>query len=112
MDNPKYELFKGRNDQFYWHLRAENGKIILSSEGYKSRAGAENGIESVRDNSRIEDRFEKLKSKDGQFYFNLKAANHEVIGTSEMYTSVASRDKGIVSVMSNGPDAPLQDNTE
>lgn len=31
-------------------------------------------------------RFEIKKSKDGQFYFNLLARNHEIVATSEMYT--------------------------
>ncbi|WP_446680586.1 YegP family protein [Camelimonas abortus] len=41
--------------------------------------------------------------------FNLKAANGQVIGTSELYESAASRDKGIESVKKNAPDAQLVD---
>ncbi|WP_448833649.1 YegP family protein [Camelimonas sp. ID_303_24] len=41
--------------------------------------------------------------------FNLKAANGQVIGTSESYESAASREKGIESVKKNAPLAPVVD---
>lgn len=37
----KFELFTGTNDQWYFHLKAPNGEIILASEGYKTKQGAE-----------------------------------------------------------------------
>ena len=46
-------------------------------------------------------KFEIKKSKDNQFYFNLKAGNGQVILTSEMYKAKASADKGIASVKTN-----------
>ncbi|HBR90874.1 MAG TPA: hypothetical protein DEA77_03630, partial [Acinetobacter nosocomialis] len=44
-------------------------------------------------------------------YFNLKAANHQIIGTSQFYASEASRDKGIESVKTNGSSATIKDLT-
>ncbi|MCU7805758.1 MAG: YegP family protein, partial [Candidatus Thiodiazotropha sp. (ex Lucinoma borealis)] len=43
--------------------------------------------------------------------FNLKAANNQVIGTSESYESVAARDNGIESVKKNAPDATVDELT-
>ncbi len=43
--------------------------------------------------------------------FNLKAANHQVIGTSEQYESTAARENGIESVKKNAPDANVDDQT-
>jgi uncharacterized protein YegP (UPF0339 family) len=43
--------------------------------------------------------------------FNLKAANHEVIGTSETYTTEAAREAGIASVKANAPTATVDDQT-
>jgi uncharacterized protein len=40
---------------------------------------------------------------------NLMAANNQVIGTSETYTSAAGRDKGIESVKVNAPGAAMDD---
>lgn len=46
-------------------------------------------------------KFEMLKSKKGQFYFRLKAANGQVILTSEQYQTKASVQAGITSVKAN-----------
>lgn len=48
--------------------------------------------------------FEIKVAKDGQFYFNLKAANSQIILTSEMYKTRKSCDNGIASVQTNGHD--------
>ena len=52
--------------------------------------------------------FEHKSASNGQFMFNLKAANHEVILTSEMYSSVAAMEKGIASVKANAPGAAIK----
>ena len=43
------------------------------------------------------------RTSDGQFMFNLKADNHEIILTSERYTTKASAENGIESVKTNSP---------
>lgn len=43
------------------------------------------------------------RTSDGQFMFNLKADNHEIILTSERYTTKASAEIGIESVKANSP---------
>jgi len=103
----KFTLFTGKNGETYFNLKAGNGEIILKSEGYRDKASAHHGVESVRRNAPDAARYEKQTSTSGKFHFNLKAANHQVIGSSEMYDSERSRDAGIVSVMANAPDARL-----
>ncbi|WP_395053277.1 YegP family protein [Flavobacterium sp.] len=105
----KFVISTRKNGEFQFNLKAGNGQTILGSEGYKTKAACENGIESVRKNSQDEGRFDKLEAKSGQPYFNLKAGNGQVIGNSEMYESVASRDNGIASVMKNAPDATVEE---
>lgn len=104
-----FEINKAKDGQFYFRLKAENGKVILASEMYQAKASAQNGIESVRKSAPVSDRYEKLTSSNGKFYFTLKAANHQVIGNSEMYESERSRDAGIESVMNNAPEAEVAD---
>ena len=42
MGNPKFEIFQSeKNKQHYFRLKAGNGEIILASEGYVSKQGAE-----------------------------------------------------------------------
>ncbi|HNX50556.1 MAG TPA: YegP family protein [Thermoanaerobaculaceae bacterium] len=52
-------------------------------------------------------KFELRVGVSGQFSFVLKAANHQVIGQSQMYASEASRDNGIQSVQNHAPGAAL-----
>ncbi len=106
-----YELNKSSDGQYKFVLKAANGEIILVSELYKAKASAENGISSVQQNCIHDDRYDKKNSKDAQFYFNLKAANSQIIGTSEMYKSAQSRDEGINSVKRNGVTKTIKDNT-
>ena len=49
-------------------------------------------------------KFEIKKAKNGQFHFNLKARNGEIILSSEMYTTKANCKKGIASVQKNAVD--------
>ncbi|MYM56166.1 YegP family protein [Thalassovita mangrovi] len=108
----KFELYKDKAGEFRFRLKAGNGEIILASEGYKQRASAENGIESVKKNAPEDARYERKETKSGKHMFNLKATNGQVIGTSESYESEAGRDNGIESVKKNAPDADVKDLTE
>lgn len=107
----KFVISKRTNGEFQFNLKAGNGQGILGSEGYTTKAACENGIESVRKNSQDDSRFEKLTSKNGKPYFNLKASNGQIIGTSEMYESTSARDNGIESVKTNAPTATVDDQT-
>jgi uncharacterized protein YegP (UPF0339 family) len=107
----KFVITTRKNGEFQFSLKAGNGQEILGSEGYTTKAACENGIESVRKNSQEDGRYDRLESKNGEYYFNLKAGNGQIIGTSEMYESASSRDNGIASVTNNAPDATVEDQT-
>lgn len=107
----KFVINKRTNGEFQFNLKANNGQIILASEGYKAKTSCENGIDSVRKNSSDDSKVEKRTAANGKFYFNLEATNGRIIGTSEMYESAASRDNGIASVKINAADATVDDQT-
>ena len=107
----KFEIYKDRAGEFRFRLKAGNGETILASEGYKAKTSCKNGIESVRKNSKIDARFERRETKTGKARFNLKAANGQVIGTSESYESTRSRENGVKSVAKNAPAAKVVDQT-
>jgi uncharacterized protein len=109
MENPKFVVFVGRDGQYYFRLQASNGETILQSEGYHQKSGATNGIASVKENAPSDNRYDRKISADKKYYFNLKAANNEIIGTSEMYNSEVARENGIQSVKTNAPVAPVDD---
>lgn len=104
-----YVLSKNDKGQYSFVLKAANGETILRSEAYNAKASAVNGIESVQKNSLEDERYERKTSSNGKEFFNLKATNGQVIGTSQMYASAASRDNGIASVKTNGPTTTVKE---
>jgi uncharacterized protein YegP (UPF0339 family) len=102
-------------------LKAGNGEVIATSEVYTTEAACLNGINSVKTNcvGEVEDQtvegFEKVKhpkfevftDKAGEFRFNLKAKNGEIIASSEGYKTKASCLNGVESVKKNAPEAEI-----
>ncbi len=107
----KFILTKRTNGEYQFNLNASNGQVILTSEGYVSKSGAENGIDSVKKHAPADTNYEKKISTNSKHYFNLKASNGQVIGTSEMYESESGRNNGIESVKENAPGAGVDDQT-
>jgi uncharacterized protein YegP (UPF0339 family) len=103
-----YELSSNDKGLFSFVLKAGNGEVILRSEQYNTKASAMNGIASVQTNSPLEARFDRKVASDGRCFFNLKAGNHQVIGTSQMYKDAAGRDNGVKSVQTNGPTTTVK----
>ncbi|MEQ8689635.1 MAG: YegP family protein, partial [Pseudomonadales bacterium] len=105
----KFEVYKDKAGEFRFRLKAGNGEVILTGEGYAGKSGVTNGIKSVRENAVKPERFEKKETKAGKPFFVLKAGNSQVIGQSGMYSSASACDKGIASVAKNAPDATVDD---
>lgn len=102
----------GNKEPYHWVLKAPNHEVVLTSETYKSKQGALNGIDSVQRHCEDDSNYVKETAKDDSPYFNLKAKNHEIIGSSEMYTSNQSRDNGIDAVKKYGKSMKLNDETD
>ena len=49
--HPKFEIYEDKAGEFRFRLKATNGEVIATSEGYKAKAGCKNGIESVVKNA-------------------------------------------------------------
>ena len=120
--HPKFEIYKDKAEEFRFRLKAKNGQVIATSEGYSSHANCVNGVESVKKNAEIahlEDqtvepveaatcpKFEIYNDKAGEFRFRLKARNGEIILSSEGYKAKASCENGIESVRKNAPEAEI-----
>lgn len=103
----KFVITKRANGEFQFNLKAGNGQTILASEGYTTLAACKNGIESVKKNAVEDARYERKEAKNGAPYFNLKATNGQIIGSSEMYSSESARENGIESVKKNAPEAEV-----
>ena len=104
-----FEVYKDKADEYRFRLKASNGEVVLSSEGYSAKAGAMNGIESVKKHSKMDEMFESYTDKAGKYRFRLKAANGQVIGSSEAYESEANHKAGIESVKRWAKEAKIKE---
>ncbi len=104
-----FELSKAADGQFRFALKGDNGDTLLASELYRSKESAQAGIASVQKNCGWDERYEKKVATDGRFFFNLKAANSQVIGTSRMFASEQERDDGLAAAKASGATAAVRD---
>ncbi|HHH38391.1 MAG TPA: DUF1508 domain-containing protein [Sedimenticola sp.] len=84
------------------------GKAIVRSENYKAKKSALNGIESVKKNCQDDRRYEMKTAKNGKHFFNVKASNGQVVGTSMMFATEADRDAAIAELRKEGPGAAVE----
>lgn len=105
---PCFELSKSATGEFRFALKGDHGQALLVSESYRAKDAAQAGIASVQKNCGSDPRYEKKTAADGRFFFNLKASNHQVIGTSRMYASEQDRDAGIEAVKASAATAPVR----
>ncbi|UCE66805.1 MAG: YegP family protein [Candidatus Zixiibacteriota bacterium] len=108
MENSKFQILRGENKQYYFRLRTGRGDIILQSEGYNVRAGAEKGIDIVRISVCHNDRFRRKMSADGKYYFEILTIDGDILGTSKLYESLQGCDNGIFAVKDLVPKAVIE----
>ncbi|TWP25123.1 DUF1508 domain-containing protein [Apibacter muscae] len=104
-----FEIFKDKSGAFRFRLKAKNGEVILASEGYTQKTNCQKGVSSVKRNAKNEDRFELKQSSNSKWFFNLKAGNGQVVGTSEMFENETNVKNGVKSVMSTAAVAETVD---
>ncbi|MFK4812271.1 YegP family protein [Devosia sp. ZW T5_3] len=117
----KFKITAAKNGEFVAKF-VYNSEIMVWSETYKSKASAQNCIESIKKNApgaAIVDltkgeegkgyRFELAASKDGQTFVRFVAANGEPMVRSETYKSKSSAKNCIKSVQERGPKAETID---
>ena len=51
MKHPKFEVYQDKAEEFRFRLKARNGEIIGTSEGYTAKASCLNGVASVQKNA-------------------------------------------------------------
>ena len=106
----KFEIFQSpKNKKYYFNLKARNGQVILSSQGYASKASAKNGIASVQKNCMDNSCFQHKVAKNGKTHFNILSKNKQIVGSSQMYASASGMRKGIASVQKNAKGAVIVD---
>lgn len=107
----KFQIYQSpKSGEWYWRLLSDKGDNLLSSEGYKAREGCDNGIVSVKTNAPLDERYVKRAEKDlVRFWFVLRAANHEIIGSGSTRDSESARDEELAQVKAQAPTAAVEE---
>lgn len=95
-------------EPFTFVFQDSAGKALLKSENYKAKDSARNGIDSVKKNCQNDARYESKESRNGKFFFNIKAANGQIVGTSTLFSSAAARDQAIALLKKEGGAADIE----
>ena len=85
------------------------GKSIVRSENYQAKKGALNGIASVKKNCVSDARYEMKEANNGKFFFNIKASNGQVVGTSAFYASMEERSSAVARFKAEAPNSPTEE---
>ena len=107
--NPKFQVVFGKNGEYYFQLRAENGEIILKSNAYPTQLECVVGIDHVKNNAQNESGYTIRTTANGQYYFTF--GTYGAIGTSETYTSRVVMEKALETVRYIAPNAAVENYT-
>lgn len=102
---PKIENGASRfsEDGEHWFAWFKDGEIELISEGYKAKAGRDNGIKSLSKNMKLPARYKFLKTDAGKHYYDVLAGNGQAVATSVWKTSEKSARAYAAYISGNGP---------
>jgi uncharacterized protein YegP (UPF0339 family) len=92
---PRCDLFTGADGLVYFRLRANNGEIVLASEGYTTKASAQKGVASVKANGASVSNCEVFEAADGRWALSLVAGNGEIIARGETYASKSNATRAV-----------------
>jgi uncharacterized protein YegP (UPF0339 family) len=102
-----FKIIPGTARAFWFNLIAPNNKKILTSEGYTTKQSCKDGITAVKKYCTDLKNFHSFIDEKGEYRFNLKAPNNEIIGRSEGYINKSDRDAAILAVQLYAPSAPI-----
>ena len=91
-----FEVFRNDTDRrYYFHCNGENGRALLYSRAYATRASRDNGLRAVIKNAGSEAHYE-AREEEGRYYFILRAGNRRELARSPYFVSAAERAAAIV----------------
>ena len=106
----KYHIIKSSNGNYYYVLRAPNAETILVSEQFETYSAVKSAIHQTMASANKPEMFRKTESRDGKLYFQLIGDNGALLGSSALYSSSKSLERGIAAVIQYGAaDAAILD---
>ena len=101
----KFEIEKF-DGEYSWDLKASNGQILCQADGYTSKSGVMNSIESFKKNIK-EGTFKCVKDKNNNYCYKLYTASGRVCAVGESYTTKTSAESAANSVVAFYKDAEI-----
>jgi uncharacterized protein YegP (UPF0339 family) len=93
-----FETFVGMDGKYYFDFVAGNGQNVLRSEAYATSQSATKGIAAVTAAGVDPSAYQINLAKNGEYYFNIVAANHEIVATSEAYATKSNATRAATTV--------------
>ena len=109
MQNPKYHMHRKSDGRFHIRFVDSEDNTVLTAGSFASRLDCEAVMQSMRNNSRFEARFERAETTGHRFYFHLVAVDGIIVGTSPHYDTEPQRERALAVVRDFGPTAPLEE---
>lgn len=100
MGVPHFDVVFGPTNQIQFKLIDSAGAVVVSSNGYPNKDACFKAIRNIKENARVDQRYEK-RTLEGKFFFTFKAASHEVLAKCGPYDSEADRDKALAVIRSS-----------
>ncbi len=105
----KFEVFQSKKDKkYYFRLKNNKGDVVMNGQGYSTKRTCMNGIESVRKNCQVAERFDAQATKGGKNYFNLVARNGQVVATSAKWDVKRTCTSNMTSIKKQAPKAKVE----
>ncbi|HQV51962.1 MAG: YegP family protein [Flavobacteriales bacterium] len=101
-----FELFRDTNNDLCFQLKTASGKVLLTSEGFESKAEAEEAIERAVSLAPEARSYERSRSEEGHG-FTLQSYDGEIVATGELFATTGERDKAIEAVKDNAEEAEV-----
>ncbi len=104
----KVILKRHREKEKFSFVFVDGNKTILKSQMYASKRNALTGVNAVIKNASLDRRYDRKQSKDGRWYFNLKAANGKIVGTSPLFKTEEEMEDAIKLLKEKAFNAPIE----
>jgi uncharacterized protein len=89
------DLYQSSDAQWRFRVVSGNGRTLLSSEAYVSKAGAQNGIDAVLENGVDPAMYQVNQTAAGSFNLRLRAGNYETIASTQGYSTKSNATRAI-----------------
>lgn len=100
---------KRKTGKYTFNLLASNGIVILTSDGFASKADVVRHIDAVKRYASNNSNYQRRSSGSDGSCFVLKGAKGKILARSKTYLSATGLEKGILSVKRNAPGAVVKD---